>query len=316
MTDFPTLSLAQLERGDDRARDALAEAAADWGFFRLVDHGIEATRQARFMATTAAFFDQPHEEKLRYSRSEQNPWGYFDRELTKNRQDWKEIFDLGRDVQDGEYNSSTPWPNRPDDFTEVMLNWYDVCEAISLKLIRALCQSLNLPADSLEAHFKPSNSSFLRLNHYPVCKTPADATEEFPDVGNLGIYHHTDAGAVTVLLQDGVTGLQVRHRGQWVTVPADTESLIINIGDLIQVWSNNRFVAPLHRVLASDSSDRYSAAFFMNPSFATDCIPLGTDSPRYRAVNWGDFRGSRAAGDYADLGEEVQITDYRLPGAA
>ncbi|MEK9821183.1 MAG: 2OG-Fe(II) oxygenase family protein [Gammaproteobacteria bacterium] len=313
MTNFPTLSLAALESGDDRARQALAAAAADWGFFRLVDHGIQASRQAQFLAAAVAFFALPSAEKLRCSRSEDNPWGYFDRELTKNRQDWKEIFDLGRETQDGEQNS-TPWPDQPDGFTEVMLDWHAACEAISLKLIRALCEAMGFPADSLESHFKPDNSSFLRLNHYPVCATPADAAEDFPETGNLGIYHHTDAGAVTVLLQDGISGLQVMHGGKWVSLPADKESLIINIGDLIQVWSNDRFKAPLHRVLANASSERYSAAFFMNPTFATDCVPLGTESPRYRSVNWGEFRGARAAGDYADLGEETQITDYWLPG--
>ena len=158
---------------------------------------------------------------------------------------------------------------------------------------------------------------YLRLNHYPLCENPAPADAPTgPPVGHLGISHHSDAGAVTVLLQDGHSGLQVERNGTWHNVDADRGSIIINIGDVVQVWSNDRYQAPLHRVLASDCHVRYSAPFFLNPSFQTDYAPLQTahrnDSPRYRPINWGDFRNGRAAGDYADVGEEIQIAHYRI----
>ena len=93
-------------------------------------------------------------------------------------------------------------------------------------------------------------------------------------------------------------------------------SIIINIGDVVQVWSNDRYRAPLHRVLASDTHTRFSAPFFLNPAFATDYAPLPATlvdvAPRYRSINWGDFRNGRAAGDYADVGEEIQIAHYRV----
>ena len=135
-------------------------------------------------------------------------------------------------------------------------------------------------------------------------------------MGHLGISHHSDAGAVTVLLQDGRSGLQVEKEGQWYTVAADSGSIIINIGDVVQVWSNDRYKAPLHRVLASDTHTRYSAPFFLNPAFQTDYAPLQSTQRRgqalYRPINWGEFRNGRAAGDYADVGEEIQIAHYRL----
>ena len=194
-----------------------------------------------------------------------------------------------------------------------MLSWHHDCEVISLVLLGAIGQSLGLARTALTPHFIHGNTSFLRLNHYPVCASPADGKEDFPVDGHLGIYHHTDAGAVTVLLQDEVAGLQVRHNENWVTIATEPDSLIINVGDLVQVWSNDRYKAPLHRVLASSEQERFSAAFFMNPGFATDCIPQIGDRPFYRSVNWGEFRAARAAGDYANLGNEVQISDYRIP---
>ena len=83
---------------------------------------------------------------------------------------------------------------------------------------------------------------------------------------------------------------------------------------MIQVWSNDLYKAPLHRVQANSSTARYSAPFFYNPSYDCDVEPLpyiGNNS-NYNAINWGEFRSKRFAGDFADLGEEVQISDYRF----
>ncbi len=119
-----------------------------------------------------------------------------------------------------------------------------------------------------------------------------------------------------MLLQDGHPGLQVEKEGRWHTVDAERGSIIINIGDVVQVWSNDRYKAPLHRVLASDTHTRYSAPFFLNPSFETNYAPLQSTQMHgralYRPINWGEFRNGRAAGDYADVGEEIQIAHYRL----
>ncbi len=92
---------------------------------------------------------------------------------------------------------------------------------------------------------------------------------------------------------------------------------MINIGDIVQVWSNDRYEAPLHRVLASTGTPRYSAPFFFNPTYTTDYAPLPslcdeTEQLRYKPINWGEFRAGRAAGDYADYGEEIQISQFRV----
>ena len=84
----------------------------------------------------------------------------------------------------------------------------------------------------------------------------------------------------------------------------------------MQVWSNDRYIAPVHRVKAQRTAERYSAPFFYNPSYQCNYEPVsGTvseDTPAlYRSINWGEFRLVRFAGDFADVGAEVQISDYR-----
>jgi len=123
---------------------------------------------------------------------------------------------------------------------------------------------------------------------------------------------------LTLLLQDGVVpGLEVFREGRWHLVEPRADTLVVNIGDVLQVWSNDRYQAPLHRALAPSGRERYSAPFFYNPSYATDYAPLSSvvdsrNPARYRPINWGEFRALRAAGDYADHGAEVQIEHYAL----
>lgn len=297
------------------AVSAIDGACREWGFFQIVGHGISAERTERFEAALRSFFALPASAKAAVRRSAGNAWGYYDRELTKNVQDWKEIFDFGDRDEEG-VDGRNRWPDLPG-FREVVEDWFRVCEPVSLRLLEALCVALGLPPDRLSGHFVGRHSSFLRLNHYPRCDDPARSVAALrPSSGRLGVGHHTDAGALTVLHQDASGGLQVRHDERWHLVEPLAGALVVNIGDMVQVWSNDRYRAALHRVAASSDRERFSAPFFFNPAYETQCQPLESvvDSdhpPRYRPVNWGDFRKARSDGDYADYGEEIQIAHFR-----
>jgi isopenicillin N synthase-like dioxygenase len=93
-------------------------------------------------------------------------------------------------------------------------------------------------------------------------------------------------------------------------------AFVVNIGDMVQVWSNDAYRAPLHRVLAMDAVERYSLPFFYNPAYRAAVAPLAaamqrTGPAHYDAIPWGAYRRRRADGDFADYGAEVQISDYR-----
>ena len=102
--------------------------------------------------------------------------------------------------------------------------------------------------------------------------------------------------------------------GYWHDVVAVPGAFTINIGDMVQVWSNDAYPAALHRVLAMDRSERISIPYFYNPSYDTIVAPL-VGEPRYDPVDWGDFRRRRADGDFANYGTEVQISQYRRDAA-
>lgn len=315
----PVIGIADLEH-DQKALAKLDAACRDWGFFQVTDHGVGRSLIDRVHAEMRAFFASSTDEKSRIVRTRSNVWGYYDRELTKNTRDWKEIFDVGPEQAAGPVAGATPqWPTGLPGFQPAMTEYIAACRIVANRLLAGIAANLGASASDLLAAFGADDSTFLRLNYYPVCDDPAppDASTTAP-AGHLGINRHTDAGALTVLIQNEQPGLQVCVNGVWQLIAPVSEALVINIGDIVQVWSNDRYRAPLHRVLANRQHARYSAAVFFNPSYETNYAPLPSmctagSPPRYRPVNWGEFRAGRAAGDYADYGQEIQIADFRRP---
>lgn len=293
-------------------RQALIDACRQWGIFQLAGHRIPVSSINDLRTASQQLFALSAAEKQTIARTRENPWGYFDRELTKNVPDWKEIFDVGP-----AYGTSVPqWPAGLLDFRRALQNYTSEIHALALQVLGMIVESLGMPGDSVVRAFQ-QHTSFLRLNHYPRCPDPASAdSPTVPTNGRLGIGHHTDAGALTILDQADVPGLQVLHDGVWHLVPPVPGTFTINIGDVVQVWSNDDYPAPLHRVVANQGHERYSTAYFLNPPADFTYAPaLSTDAqsrPRYRPILWREFRQRRAAGDFANYGEEVQISDYRI----
>jgi isopenicillin N synthase-like dioxygenase len=191
---------------------------------------------------------------------------------------------------------------------------YASCTALAMRLLAAIASNLGVSPEVLARGFDSAHTSFLRLNFYPKypLENRSDAHQR-----PLGVGEHTDSGALTILMQDEQPGLEVQRDGRWHLVEPRPGALVINIGDIVQVWSNDRYKAALHRVaVANPAEERYTIPFFLNPSYETTYEPLPTtvsahQPAAYRRISWREFRGLRAAGDYADIGEEVQIHHYR-----
>ena len=283
---------------------AIDAACRDWGLFQVIGHGVDTRLLAALRRQMRALFGAPLEDKQAIARTAENPWGFYDRELTRHTRDWKQIYDFG--PADG--GAVAPQlPAKLPAFEPIVRSFYEACDALSLRLLRVMARNLGMPADSLDTHFRPAHTSFLRLNYYPRCPVPDQ---------NLGVNAHTDSGAITLLLQD-LPGLEVCQRDDWWMVEPLSDALVVNIGDVMQVWSNDRYLAPQHRVTTNFSADRFSAPFFFNPAYSTNYAPLPSvvdarNPARYRAINWREFRAGRAAGDYADVGEYMEISRYAI----
>lgn len=316
-------------RPHDETITAIGAACREYGFFHMIGHGIPADLIERVWRETKRFFALPLDAKRVVSRSKENARGWYNRELTKNARDMKEVFDFGHtprpelldeDPANWTQDGFNRWPDARlcPDFRPTMQEYFRACERVAFTLLEAIAESLGVPPDTLTHDFVGRHTSFVRLNYYP-CHDPLCLERPASATGHLGIHPHTDAGALTVLLHDDVSALEINLDGQWILVEPVTGALVVNIGDIVQVWSNDRYPAPVHRVRASTNRKRYSLPFFFNPVYEAIYAPLAAVTneqslPRYRPITWGDFRWKRQQGDYADYGPENQISDYRIPG--
>lgn len=329
--DVPVIDIGSLMNDGrcllDDVINRIGVACGERGFFHIVNHGVDVSLIERVREAQREFFALPRRVKRAVVRSKDNARGYYDRELTKNIRDKKEVFDFGfkpaAELPDDHPANRTldgynQWPASMPEFKKTMEAYFDACQKLALTLTGAICLSLRLPCDRLHAYLLDSHTSFIRLNYYPrhdpLGKGPAAAIEP---LGEMGVHHHSDAGILTLLLQDEIPGLEICRAGEWFPADPVAGALFANLGDMMQVFTNDRYKAPLHRVLASKDQERYSVPFFYNPSYDTDCYPLEAlvderDPPHYSKINWGEFRKRRSDGDYADYGQEVQIADYRV----
>ncbi|ETI33710.1 hypothetical protein L914_18872 [Phytophthora nicotianae] len=316
-------ALRDPNHGDlEKTIEEVRAAASEWGFFYITNHGLSEQQVSEFQTALRSFFRLPKETKRTIRRSATNNRGYVEGELTKNKTDWKECFDFAGTGEDapvadeherlGEDRNQWLEETTLPGFRTEMRSYYNKMEHIARRLLKVFAVALGEEPAFFDRFFRSNASSTMRLNHYPVAPEPERT---------MGVYHHTDSGALTILMQDDeVATLQVLHRESqtWVNVPPRKGTYTINIGDMMQVWSNDQFVAPLHRVLASNEAERFSAPFFYSPSYNVQVEPIVVklgDVPNYRPISWRQFRLARFKGNYADLGKENQIGDYKIHGA-
>jgi isopenicillin N synthase-like dioxygenase len=331
----PTIDIAALIKTDGATteeRQALVHiigmACRHWGFFHIINHGIDGELVRSFQRQMHLLFKLSTSEKQKIKRTVNNSRGFADDELTKQKMDSKQIFDVGgrheslNTVLDG-FNQ---WPSSVllPDFRRTVEAYYEANVLVASRLLEIISEDLGVDnfvfAEAFQHH-----SSFLRLNYYPVRNH-----EDFEnDSGMFGVSRHTDAGVLTLLLQDSVSALEVysgskedNNDGVWVAVDPVADGITVNTGDMLQIFSNDRYRAPEHRVQASTKKkERYSAPFFYNPRYDAAIEPLVTSKDdsgqrkRYRKVSWGEFRSRRFQGDIENRGKEVQIEDYKVEEA-
>ena len=328
----PVIDLTPYRQAGAPARrgvtEAIAAACESTGFLIVQGHGVPAGAVEGLRHAAFEFFDLELERKLevRRPRNDQNrgyiPYG----EETLARMhggetppDFKEVFAIGPFNLPDEpyytggqaYPSFAPnlWPRGPAALRPALQTYFSHMEALMRLIAEAFAGALALPADyfqrALERH-----TSQLRLLHYP-------APEQAFAPGQLRCGEHSDLGMMTILYNDATPGgLQVRTRnpasgetghkyGDWVDVPAIENSFVVNLGDMMMRWTNDRWVSTPHRVAVPEQTEwsrsrRLSIGYFVGPNYDTviECLPTcldGDTPPRYAPVSVHDYRTERFA---------------------
>ncbi len=312
MSAVPVIDLSS---PSDASIAALDVACRDHGFFLISGHGADDLIKQTWRETERFFDGGPAvTEPLR--RSEANPMGFFDRELTKRKRDHKAVFDY-LDPTTPSRDSWNQWPDNLPGFREAMVDLHTAFTALAHQTLGLLHQILALgPESRQQMSFDAANSS-VRLNHYPVGDpVPESERVGLIELGETALGYHTDPGTITLLLQDDTGGLQTEARdGSWIDVPPAPGTIVVNLADAVQVQTNDRWRAAVHRVVPMTSDRRFSIPYFGNPARHAVIGPLPelASEPRYRAFDWSDFMAARTADNFADIAaEDAQITDYRI----
>jgi isopenicillin N synthase-like dioxygenase len=297
----PVIDFAAFLAGDGRRQVArqIREACESTGFFYLVRHGVPQASIDAVFAASRRFFAQKPEQRMKVrlevgpNRGYQ-PLGsrfYADKadapDLNESFKYQHELPQDDPDVVAGDrVHARNRWPDDLPGWRGTLLEYYDRMEQLTGALLRAFALALDLDeAWFLAAYRKPLTQ--VNLLHYPP-HPPVTAGRQF------GLRPHSDTTAFTILAQGDVGGLQVEHGGDWIDVPPVHGSFVINIGDMMARWTNDRFASTPHRVINRSGIERYSVAFFAIPDFDAEvaCLPscMGPDNPpKYPPLRVGEF---------------------------
>lgn len=263
----------------------LAEACADWGFFILVNHGIPEAFIAELFATVREFFALPDDEKKQYeAKSTSSPiaCGNFNVKSTSNQS-----FTLWRDFLKLYVHPDFHCPTKPHLLREILQEYTAKTRKMARELVIAVSEAMELDQNYVEEALK-LNSSFQKFggNFYPPCPQP-DQT--------IGLPPHNDPGLFTILLiHNGLAGLQIERHGQWFEVNPPANSMIVNVGDQLEIFSNGRCKSSRHRAVVNKQREILSIAVGNGPG---KDVVVGPAAPLvekdggalYRSMKYQDY---------------------------
>jgi len=277
-SEIPVIDVGPLVRGDTAAEGAtveqIARACEDVGFMYVRNHDVPRPALDRLVAQAKLFFALPPQEKQRVAVEDSPQFrGYLPLEYTGNEGE------KGKNLQEGfmamherpidrfPMHGPNQWPAALPSLKTAMGDYFAAMEKLAAPLTQGFAMALGLERDFFDdAHSDPM--SVLKLNHYPP-QPPMDESEI------IGVGGHCDGGSFTILWQDSLGGLEVRNKsGEWVGVPPIDGTFVINIANLLQLWTNGRFSSTEHRVINRYGKDRYSIAFFVYPAHQTAIAPV------------------------------------------
>lgn len=302
---IPVLDVGPYLAGRPGARERLAadlrEACERIGFYFIAGHGIAQGVVDAVFEQNARFHALPLERKLEI-KIDENVVGYLPMQgglsrsarLTKiTKPNLNESFFIRNELAPDDpdllarrlLRVPNKWPRDLPGFREALLAYFNAMQRLAHAMLPVYATALDLPPDHFDAPFSKDRST-LRVAHYP----PAEVTDD-----QFGSAPHTDGGFVTMLAQARVPGLEVYSRtGKWIAAPAIEGTFLVNSGDLLAIWTNDRFRSTPHRVINRSGTDRYSIPFFFNPNpeARIECLPTCTgpdNPPRHPPTTYHDY---------------------------
>jgi isopenicillin N synthase-like dioxygenase len=304
---IPVIDVGPAFRGEPGGLEAVAaqvgRASERVGFFYVAGHGVDPAIVEAAFAASREFHALPLPDKLALKLNENNI-GYLpvnesmQRASTVHkatRPNFNESFFIShdRDAAHPDVVAGTPlrgrnrWPAGHAGMRRAMLAYFTALERVGEQILPVLARALDMPARHFDPFFANEAHINLRFLHYPP--QAIDDDEQF------GQGPHTDNSFMTFLAREDVPGLAVRlPSGEWLAPPVIDGTFLVNLGNMMKRWSNDRFLSTPHGVLNDSGRDRYSIAFFYSPNVdaVIECLPscVSADNPaRYPPAVYGDL---------------------------
>jgi isopenicillin N synthase-like dioxygenase len=271
---------------------AIDDACRRFGFFRVVGHGIAPDQLTALDRAARAFFALAESDKARIAMplagAAWRGWFPLGGELTDGRPDHKEGIYFGQElgpdhpavVAGRPLHGRNLFPSEPADLRPAVLGWIKAMTALGQHLLRAVAVALGHAPAWFAVEVAADPTVLFRIFRYPP--TPPSAAEH-----PWGVAEHTDYGLLTILAQDHTGGLEVRGPDGWITVPAEPEVLVVNLGDMLERLSGGRYRSTPHRVRNTGDAERLSFPCFVDPSWDAVCGPDG--------LRYGDYLTAKVA---------------------
>lgn len=320
LKEVPTVDITPYLEGDPAGKRAVARsvdhACSEIGFMIITGHGVRADLIEKLWRVSRKFFSLPREVKMKYKRLDHGYSAVGSGAFSYSRgirtpPDLREGFNMVPfDFPDDEYHrkggalfTANVWPVEVEGMEEIWCEYFRIMENLGKKMMRICALALDLPEHFFDDKFDKASITF-QANYYPP-------QTEKPIEGQLRGGVHTDYGGITFLVRDNSPGgLQVKAQdGGWVDVPHVPDSFVINIGDLMAQWTNDRWVSTLHRVVnppreVARNSDRMSMPFFLSPNYDAIIEPIETccgpnNPPKYAATTAGEYVLRKVQAQYA-----------------
>lgn len=282
--NLPILKLSDYENDKDAFLKNLRNFVSDLGFFYLVDHGIEEELNKNLFKHSKRFFALPKDVKELISMKKSPQFrGYTSEgfEYTAGERDYREQIDISTERQALKWDLNSPlwqrlegpnlWPEQVPELKSSFTLWHEQVQNACLKLLRAFAEALKLPNDAFDKLYGEHSYQHCKIIHYP---------KRFE--GNTqGVGPHKDGGLITFVLQEEQSGLEAFINGKWVGIEPLEGSVVVNIGEFLELATNGYLKATVHRVNLS-AKERFSIAYFLGVQLDKD-IPIFKLAPEFKA---------------------------------
>ncbi|GLJ45766.1 hypothetical protein SUGI_0963050 [Cryptomeria japonica] len=271
-----------------KTMEEISDACKKWGFFQMINHGMSSELLNAGRDVSRRFFQLPLEEKQKHANDPKTYVGYGSRIGVQKGVvlDWGDYY--YHHFLPASIREEHKWPSKPLEYRPTMKEYCNGALQVCRTLLSVFSQNLGLPPKYLEEAFGGEEDMGIcaRVNYYPVCPQP-DLT--------FGLSPHSDPGGITILLQNDVSGLQVRKGDYWVPVRPVPDALIINLGDQIEILTNGIYKSVEHRSIVNNNKERMSIVIFCNPDGDKKVGPAkdligGSNPVKYRQMTFNEYR--------------------------